>query len=667
MAKAAFISVIHRLVSAQAPSGLADQGLLERFIAHQDEAAFAVLVERHGAMVLAVARNVLHHLQDAEDVFQATFLLLARQAGSVRKQGSLGSWLHGVAYRLALKARKAAAARHRLESRAPERVLGASPDDLSWRELNEILHEELESLPDKYRAPLVLCYLEGLTQDQAAEHLGLAKGTLKGRLERARLILRGRLIRRGLAPAVVLLVETCRPASAALAAPLLSTTAGTAAAFAAGKAVAVPPQVIHLTEGVLPTMIATKLRLVGALFLAISLGAAATAVVASRGTPDGPPATEKESPVSTHGTEAATVGGGADKPRERPPVRQPDLTGRVVAVGTDGKSFTVKGVARERLEESVKVEVTIGEKTAITYNGVTTGGTKPTKGYAVAVWMDDAVKGLAARVGFGGFSGGKRWADLTGTVAEVDPDGKGISVKVAAEGGMESKKVRVRFNARTVLAFFDVTRARIEKNLTAWVWYDDARVSGNRIAGQVHFYGSASRKNRRPDLSGKLLAADDLTLTIEQPAARPGGEPKKVVLKLGARSLFVYHNVGLGGAKPSAGQQAQVWLERGSKDTAAEVALSGVVPERWATLRGKVVGVSRDGATFTLEQPPAVRGGKPRQVEVKLTGQTRISYSNIGPDGAKPTAGYSAVVRLLDGSKTTAAWATFERRGDRGR
>ena len=171
---------------------------------------------------------------------------------------------------------------------------------------------------------------------------------------------------------------------------------------------------------------------------------------------------------------------------------------------------------------------------------------------------------------------------------------------------------------------------------------------------------------RQPDVSGKLLSADDRTLTIEQAAARPGGEPKKVVLKLGAKSSFVYDNVGPGEAKPTEGQHAGVWLEDGSKDTVAQVTLSGVVPERWATLRGKVVGVSGDGATVTLEQPPAVRGGNPRRVEVKLTAQTRILYSNVGPDGAKLTAGYLAVVGLLDGSNSTAAWATFERSGDQG-
>ncbi len=119
MAKTALNAVIGGLLSAQARGGPPDQHLLERFLTHKDEAAFAALVERHGAMVLAVARNVLHQRQDAEDVFQATFLVLARRAGSVRKRGSAGSWLHGVAYRLALKARTAAAARQRRKSRAP--------------------------------------------------------------------------------------------------------------------------------------------------------------------------------------------------------------------------------------------------------------------------------------------------------------------------------------------------------------------------------------------------------------------------------------------------------------------------------------------------------------------------------------------------------------------
>src|SRR5262249_1895571 len=159
-----------------------DQLLLERFRADRDEAAFAALVERHGTMVLGVAWNVLAHRQDAEDVFQATFLVLARRAGSVREQGSVGSWLHGVAY-------PPAPPGGGREGAAPGPPPAETADDLTWGELSGILHEELERLPDRLRAPLVLCYLEGMAQDQAAEHLALAKGTLRSRLERGRLLL----------------------------------------------------------------------------------------------------------------------------------------------------------------------------------------------------------------------------------------------------------------------------------------------------------------------------------------------------------------------------------------------------------------------------------------------------------------------------------------------
>ncbi len=315
MGKAALNTVIRRLLSARSRRDPPDRHLLERFIADKDEAAFAALVERHGAMVLAVARNVLRHRQDAEDVFQATFLVLARKAGSVRKLGSAGSWLHGVAYRLALKARTALAARHRLESRAPARTSDESPDDLTWRELSEILHEELESLPDKYRGPLVLCYLEGLTQDQAAEHLGLAKGTLRGRLERARLLLRGRLSQRGLAPAVVLLADASRPVGAVLPVYLASVTAQAASAFAAGRAASVSIPVAQMTEGALRTMFKTQMRSAVALvLLAIGFVAAATGVITARGNPNEPPATTEPSDPARGAPEKPRADGDKEPP-----------------------------------------------------------------------------------------------------------------------------------------------------------------------------------------------------------------------------------------------------------------------------------------------------------------------------------------------------------------
>jgi RNA polymerase sigma factor (sigma-70 family) len=187
---------IRRLV-ADNRAGLPDGDLLRGYLDRRDEAAFAALVERHGPMVLGVCRAVLGNRHDAEDAFQAAFLVLARKAGHIRGRDSVGGWLHAVAYRLALRARAAAARREAVEANAA-RAAVASADDLTWGEVRTILHAELAALPQRYREPLVLCHLQGLTQDEAANRLGWTAATLKGRLQRGREVLRSRLERRGL-------------------------------------------------------------------------------------------------------------------------------------------------------------------------------------------------------------------------------------------------------------------------------------------------------------------------------------------------------------------------------------------------------------------------------------------------------------------------------------
>jgi RNA polymerase sigma factor (sigma-70 family) len=187
---------IRRLV-ADSQTALPDGDLLRGYLDRRDEAAFAALVERHGPMVLGVCRAVLGHRHDAEDAFQAAFLVLARKADHIRRRDSVGSWLHAVAYRLALRARMAAVRRNAVEADAA-RTAVASADDLTWGEVRTILHEELAALSQRYREPLVLCYLQGLTQDEAANRLGWTAATLKGRLQRGREVLRRRLERRGL-------------------------------------------------------------------------------------------------------------------------------------------------------------------------------------------------------------------------------------------------------------------------------------------------------------------------------------------------------------------------------------------------------------------------------------------------------------------------------------
>jgi RNA polymerase sigma factor (sigma-70 family) len=264
-----------------------DQGLLRRFLGEGDEAAFEALLQRHGPMVLDVCRGVLGNEADAEDAFQATFLLLARKAGSIRQAASLASWLHGVARRTALRARADSARRQRHEARAPERSAATDPDELTWREVRQAVHEELDRLPERHRAALVLCYLEGRTQDEAAAQLGLAKGTLKGHLERGRALLRARLVRRGLGPGAVVVLGAWPAASATAClspALLVAAVKGATAVASGGAASAVSPNVAALTEGMVKAMFVKKLKIAAILLLAIA-GSGMGLALAVRGLP----------------------------------------------------------------------------------------------------------------------------------------------------------------------------------------------------------------------------------------------------------------------------------------------------------------------------------------------------------------------------------------------
>ncbi len=180
-----------------------DVDLLSRFLegdASESEAAFQALVARHGPMVLGVCRNILDRIHDAEDAFQATFLVLAKNAATLRDRRLVGCWLYEVAYRIALRARNRSERRRTQEMEAAEMLAGepGTESDPSWSELRPVLHEEVNRLPEKYRSAVVLCYLEGRTNEEAAALLDWPVGTVKGRLSRARDLLRSRLTRRGL-------------------------------------------------------------------------------------------------------------------------------------------------------------------------------------------------------------------------------------------------------------------------------------------------------------------------------------------------------------------------------------------------------------------------------------------------------------------------------------
>ena len=178
---------------------LTDTALLQAFAVDNSQAAFAVLVRRYGPLVLGVCRRVLHHDHDTEDAFQATFLILARKAGTIHKQESLWSWLYTVAYRIALRVRASQARRKSRELQAIQHLTMHQAARPRGPYLGEFLDEEVERLPEKYRAPVLLCYLQGQTNEEAARRLRCPTGTVKIRLLRARQLLRKRLQRRGVA------------------------------------------------------------------------------------------------------------------------------------------------------------------------------------------------------------------------------------------------------------------------------------------------------------------------------------------------------------------------------------------------------------------------------------------------------------------------------------
>ncbi len=267
-----FIRRLHRARSVAEGDHLSDAQLLQRFAQQRDEAAFEVLVWRHGTMVLNVAQRLLHQSADAEDVFQATFLTLARKASAIRRGTSVASWLYKVAYRLALRARQSAARRQRYEQ--PGIETASAPLENDDAEVSAVLAQEVDRLPERYRAVVVLCYLQGATTEEASRLLGCPRGTVLSRLASARQRLRQRLVRRGIAPAAALAAASFSEAvSATPAVALVACVVRAALPFAAGGA-AVPivsPQAAALAEGALKMMMWNKIKIVAALVCAIAL------------------------------------------------------------------------------------------------------------------------------------------------------------------------------------------------------------------------------------------------------------------------------------------------------------------------------------------------------------------------------------------------------------
>jgi RNA polymerase sigma factor (sigma-70 family) len=314
---------------------LRDAELLQRFAEMQDEQAFAALVHRHGPLVLGVCRRILQSVHDAEDAFQATFLVLARRASAIRKPDSLASWLYEVAYRLARKM-KADLCKRRVRETKAQPPAPVPPADLTGRELQTILDEELQHLAAKYRQPLLLCYLEGLTQEEAAGQLGWPRGTLKRRLERGRELLKGQLSRRGLGLGAAIAVTL--PAGEALALPVPATlganTSHAATLFAARQVLPaglITGRVLALAEATLKTLLSAKCKLL-VLALIVAVGGAAALLWAHSGGSTSDPSTQapaQHEPAQVSGVPKAKLASCQSEPLQlsvQVPKDQPTLS-----------------------------------------------------------------------------------------------------------------------------------------------------------------------------------------------------------------------------------------------------------------------------------------------------------------------------------------------------
>jgi RNA polymerase sigma factor (sigma-70 family) len=335
------IQYLRRLGSSQASGGLSDAQLLDRFLTQRDEAACEVLVWRHAPLVWSVCRRVLRHEQDAEDAFQATFLTFVRKAGSLGKREAVGSWLYKVAYRVALEARARAVKRAAHEQQGVDWLSAEPSHDLLWRDVRPVLDEEVNQLPSKYRIPFVLCYLEGKTNQEAAQELGCPVGTILSRLAWARERLRQRLTRRGLTLSAGMLAAllASNGASASVSVVMVGSTVQAALLFGANQTMAagvISAKVTALTEGVLRTMFLTKLKIATALLLAVGVIGTGAGIIGHPALAARPSQAKKDEPTKGAGEQKNENAKAERGSHESGVIKKVDPTRKKITIHSDG-------------------------------------------------------------------------------------------------------------------------------------------------------------------------------------------------------------------------------------------------------------------------------------------------------------------------------------------
>jgi RNA polymerase sigma factor (sigma-70 family) len=374
---------LRRLVHAEAAADLTDGELLSRFINRREEAAFTLLLLRHGPMVLSVCRRILHDRDSTEDAFQATFVVLARRAGSIRRRDSLASWLYGVALRVARRVRAQASARCHHERLAAAMAKREPDKEPTWDELREVLDEEIAALPEKYRAPLVLHYLEGKTQAKTASALRCPRSTVRDRLEQGRELLRERLVRRGVTLTGGTLAATLAQQAAPAAVPATLTLAAVRAAM--GGTLSAPAAAI--VQEVVYALGASKLKGLACAILLLGIAIGGTISAAHQLLPD---SVEHERHT-------------AQGPKPQPV--QPKATARSDIYGDPLPDGAISRMGSTRLVHYMASELTISPNGKV----VATGGM-----HEIRLW--DRATGKLLRE----FRDGKRTMDC---VPQFSPDG----------------------------------------------------------------------------------------------------------------------------------------------------------------------------------------------------------------------------------------------------
>ncbi len=332
---------LRRLIGSRT-ADWSDHDLLQRFVAQRDQDAFAMLMERHSPLVWSVCRRLLNDSHDAEDAYQAAFLILVRKAASIRRQACLASWLYRVTFRVALHAQRRANGRRTEEREVDSMPAPEASPDLHWDEIRPVLDEEVNCLPEKYRAPIVLCYLQGKTNEDAARRLGWTKGTVSGRLARARDILRKRLSRRGvtLSAGALAAVVTEKAGAAAVPTALFQTTLRAATLIAAGQTLAagaISASAATLVKGVMQEMFASKLKMMALTVLCIGIMGTGTGAVLVWGYGD-EPKTDKP-PSAAKSADPQTVSSDSKPEPNKSDLQKLQGTWRVVELEMDGNKI----------------------------------------------------------------------------------------------------------------------------------------------------------------------------------------------------------------------------------------------------------------------------------------------------------------------------------------